>query len=127
STQGRTRRRCRTWTASPAASARSATPAAAAGSAAASAPRTEHPGLSTPARTGPPGTRASEERHALTAVRRHGVRHRVALDQVQRVEPLAQLTRLGVPEPHPVTDQQVVRGGAQQRRLHLTGTLLRVV
>ncbi len=60
-------------------------------------------------------------------VRRDGRRHRVALDQVQRVEALAQLPGLRVPEPHLVADEQVVRGGAEQRRLHLAGALLGVV
>ena len=56
-----------------------------------------------------------------------GRRHPVALDQVQLVEALAQLTGLGVPEPHLVADQQIVGGRAEQRGLHLAGPLLRVV
>ena len=51
-----------------------------------------------------------EERAALAPVRRHGRRHPVALDQLQRVEPLAQLAGLRVPEPHLVADQQIVGG-----------------
>ncbi len=39
------------------------------------------------------------------------------------VEALAQLARLGVPEPHLVTDAQRGRATAEQRRLHLTGGL----
>lgn len=75
----------------------------------------------------PSGRACLEERTALAAVRRDRLRDALALDQVQRVEPLAQLARLGVPEPHPVADQQVVGGRAEQRGLHLARALLLVV
>ena len=65
----------------------------------------------------------SEERLALAAVGRHGRGHGVAVDQVQLVEPLAQLAGLRVPEPDPVADPQVVGGRAEHGRLHLAGAL----
>ena len=48
------------------------------------------------ARSAPAGATPSQERAALAAVGRHLVDHAVALQQQQRVEPLAQLARLGV-------------------------------
>lgn len=64
---------------------------------------------------------ALQEGVALTAVRRDGDGDPVALDQPQFVEAFAQLTGLGVPEPHLVADQQVVRRSTEQRCLHLPG------
>src|SRR5690554_490242 len=64
----------------------------------------------------PPAPR-SEEGLALAPVGGDGPDDPVAVDQVQRVEPLAQLARLGVPEPDPVADLQQVRGAAEQRRV----------
>src|SRR6478609_7098996 len=67
----------------------------------------------------------SAERAALAAVRRHDVDDLVAPHEVHDVEPLHDLARLGVPEPHAVPDLEVARAatGAVQRRLDLAGAL----
>ena len=69
---------------------------------------------------------ASEEGLALTSVGRDGVDDLAARDQVDGVEALAQLTRLGVAEPDAVADLQPGGRLAGQRRLHLARALARV-
>src|SRR3954471_7971540 len=94
-----------------------AAPAGAAGAHAhssAAAPMTARP------HTAPTG---SQERLALAAVGRDHVDHAVALDQVQAVEALAELSRLGVAQVDVVADEQIVGGTAAQRRLHLPRSL----
>src|ERR1700750_27945 len=52
------------------------------------------------------GNRASGEGMTFPAIGPDLVDDGVALDEQQRVEPLAQLAGLGVPEPHPVAQVQ---------------------
>src|SRR5215207_3668707 len=66
---------------------------------------------------------SSQEALPLAAVGRHRLDDAVALDQVELVEALAQLAGLRVAEPDAAADAQPVGGGAEQRRLHLAGTL----
>ena len=63
---------------------------------------------------------------ALAAVGRNLVDDPLALDQIEGVEALAELARLGVAQVDAVADPQPVRGGAAHRRLHLAGALLAV-
>src|SRR4051812_42462312 len=64
--------------------------------------------------TGPKG---SQEGLALAAVGRDDVDDALALDQVQAVEALAELARLGVAQVDVVADEEGVGGAAAQRRL----------
>ena len=62
-----------------------------------------------------------QEDLALAAVRRGGADHLSVGDQVERVDVLAELAGLGVPEPHPVADPQLAprrrsAGSAPRRR-----------
>src|SRR5215813_2240155 len=79
-------------------------------------------------RTRVPGrvARTSEERLAFAPVRERRRGDRVALDQVQLVESLAQLAGLRVPEPDQVADPQPVCGGAENGCLHLARSLVAV-
>ena len=65
--------------------------------------------------------RRSAEGGGLAAIGRDGLGGALVVDQVQYVDPLAELAGLRVPEPHPVPDGQRVRGRAAQRRLDLAG------
>ena len=114
----RRRRRSPTWTRSPRASGRSATRTDRRRRAAASAPAA---GRLSGGPAGQRKVRPSPRYVGTVAVTRS------PSISCSVVEPLAQLTGLGVPEPHLVADQQIVGGRAEQRRLHLAGPLLRVV
>src|ERR1700744_4442567 len=59
------------------------------------------PGSLATSLTGAPPARSAEAL-TFTAVGRHRASRSVVLDQVVLVEPLGQLARLGVPQPHPV-------------------------
>src|SRR4029077_15497355 len=61
----------------------------------------------------------SQEAAALTAVRRDLLDDAVALEQVHASEALAQLAGLRVSHVHTIADLELVRGSAEQRRLHL--------
>ena len=70
--------------------------------------------------------RRLEERLALAAVGRDLVDDPLALDQVERVEALAELAGLRVAQVDAVADPQLVCGGAEDRGLDLAGALLAV-
>ena len=67
-----------------------------------------------------------EEGLALAAVGGDDVDDLAAFDQVEGVEALAELARLGVAHEDAVADRELVGGGAEQRRLHLARALLGV-
>src|SRR5262249_14885050 len=67
-----------------------------------------------------------EEGLALTPVCGDDVDDRVAFDQVQDVEALAELAGLGVAHVDAVADPQLGRGRPAERRLDLAGALLGV-
>src|SRR4029079_2794769 len=67
--------------------------------------------------------RRSEERVPLAAVGRGLGDDRVALDQVEAVEVLAELAPLRVAPAHAVSDAEADRYLAEQRRLYLAGAL----
>ena len=73
-----------------------------------------------------PQASAPSRNASFAAVGRHRLDQLVAANQVQLVEPLAQLARLRVPHPHAVADPQARGGRAAQRGLDLAGTLLAV-
>src|ERR1022692_3454160 len=62
-------------------------------------------------------TRQLQERFSLASVGRCRSGDYIAVDQVQLVEPLAELARLGVPEPHDFRIGQVALRAAQ-REIH---------
>src|SRR6201996_2075118 len=80
------------------------------------------PGSLATSLTGAPPARSAEAL-TFTAVGRHRASRSVVLDQVVLVEPLGQLARLGVPQPHPVPPPQCGGRGPAHRSLHLARAL----